>query len=305
MQQGGSVGVCQWSGENTPIEILKLLNPKGYHALYLSQNDNLYELQSVKLRRHGSLFIDQRVSSSNKIHLATKIDPRFLILPYLQKSGTRFCPMDQIIVVEAGEHRVPLKHMQHWKLDEMCDVKDLGEDLILFRYNEDKTKQWLTSKVRKIAAVLRKQKLEREKKNSTTRATGFHLASNTFVAEATTTASTDPSSGIDDTSGEDLAKEDIKSAMDVIFEYVSDDLAAKLMPEFGFTAEDFKSSKQSTTAVKRKADWEEALEIEKETMAYTSGAPKAASAGGGGFGGSSNSKAVAPPSKAAKQALQV
>eukprot|EP01036_Dinobryon_divergens_P045504 gene45504-60803_t len=77
------------------------------------------EIQSVQPRRHGSWFIDQRISSEGSLYLASKFDPRFLILPYLEKESSRFCPLDQII-----GPKIPITGASSWKLEEICDVND-------------------------------------------------------------------------------------------------------------------------------------------------------------------------------------
>ena len=119
----------------------KQLRTRG-RTLFIQWSDEIYELQSVQWRNHGSWFINQRVSSSKSFYLANKIDPRFLLLPYLERAECKgkYSPLSQIVISDGStEPRLPLGNVLRWKMDEMCDVNDkLGDDLILYRYNSDK-----------------------------------------------------------------------------------------------------------------------------------------------------------------------
>lgn len=71
--------------ERTPEMKLKtFLHPKaGIPVLYMVFEDEIHELQAVTPRNYGSWFVNQRVSSDKQLYLSTKMDPRFLCLPYL------------------------------------------------------------------------------------------------------------------------------------------------------------------------------------------------------------------------------
>ena len=132
----------------SPKELLlkELPHPKQFHStgrtVFIQWSNDIYEMQSVQWKNHGSWFINQRVSSRKLFYLASKIDPRFLLLPYLEKAECKgkFSPLSQIIIADGIEApRLPLENVPQWKMDEICDVNDkLGDDLILYRYNSDK-----------------------------------------------------------------------------------------------------------------------------------------------------------------------
>lgn len=120
---------------------------------------NIYELQSMQWRKYCSWFINQRVSSSKLFYVANRIDPRFLLLPFLEKASSNFSPISQILD-SAGSTLASFKdNMKNWKLDEICDINDkFGEDMILYRLNFDKIMVWLKDKINRAAIVLSSQK---------------------------------------------------------------------------------------------------------------------------------------------------
>ena len=55
--------------------------------------------------------------------------------------------------------------------------------------------------------------------------------------------------------------EDTKLSLEIVCEYLSDNMESKLIASFGLSAADFAPVKSSTIGTKRKADWEDALEV--------------------------------------------
>jgi ribonuclease H2 subunit B len=161
------------ASDDNRVVITKFLHPKGFDALYLKRNGNFFEIQNSKPRKYGCWMIDQRMCSSNKIHFATKVDPRFLCLPYFEKSDTRFCPLDQIILAEDGCSKISLEDSSRWKLDDICDVKDLG-DMLYYRFNEGKTIAWLREKVDRTALILMNQRIKTFSRQNTAVSSTFH-----------------------------------------------------------------------------------------------------------------------------------
>jgi hypothetical protein len=90
------------------------LHPKGQPIVYILMGGDICELQVVEPNTHGSWFINQRISSDGKFYLVSKIDPRFLCLPYLEKSGTKYSPLDQIITRTEGCDRIPIEKALTW-----------------------------------------------------------------------------------------------------------------------------------------------------------------------------------------------
>jgi hypothetical protein len=60
--------------------------------------------------------------------------------------------------------------------------------------------------------------------------------------------------------------EDIKLALEIISEYLSDRMESKLLVSYGMTAADFAPAKSSMAGTKRKTDWEDALEVRRSTL---------------------------------------
>jgi ribonuclease H2 subunit B len=160
------------------FSIASLPHPRDGPSLFLLHAGNIYEYQKATPRKLGCFFIDQRISSSPTICVATCVDPRFLVLPFLEANAKgRYSPLDQIITHVEGTQRIPLENISKWKMHECCDVNDkFGDDMILYRYNEEKTVQWLRSKLMRAAAVLRTKRMQRSKTENKASVDTFNLA---------------------------------------------------------------------------------------------------------------------------------
>ena len=174
------------------LQLKSFPHPKGHGMMIIDVNEEFYELQAVQPRKYSSWFINQRVCSSQMIYMATKLDPRFLCLPFLEKSAGKFSPLDQIIYLEEKYARFPFKRAGEWKMHEMCDVNDkLGDDMILYRYNENKVVEWLKSKVDKTAGVLMSQRLAKAQSQNQAFVSGFNVSKQSVVsAKSTSSGST-------------------------------------------------------------------------------------------------------------------
>lgn len=149
------VRLYQHPKDSTPVMCIQL-------------ESDIYELQAASIRKHAAWFINQRVSSSSTIYMANKMDPRFLCLPCFLKSAAQYSPLNQIITAAEGFDRIPLSSISSWKIEEICDVNDqFGSDMILYRYNEEKTLKCLSGKVRRTAQVIAAQRhLKKSQVNS-------------------------------------------------------------------------------------------------------------------------------------------
>ena len=135
----------------------------------------------------------------------------------------------------------------------MCDVNDrLGEDCMLYRYNKEKTLNWLKNKVNRTATVLARQRKRDQLHNQT--------FSSTFVS-----ANSKEVKPVDDV----VLHEDRILALEIISEYLTKTTYQQLLDFSGISESDLvKKDDTSNKANKRKADWEIDLEIEKEMTAY-------------------------------------
>ena len=236
----------------TAFDLITLPHPKGMPIVFVQIAGELMELQSIEPKKRGSWFVNQRVSSSSKVYVATKFDPRFLCLPYLERASAKYSPLDQVVCTNdtAGCSRLPLTRSGQWKLDEVTDVKDLGDDLILFRFNESKTLDWLNNKVRRTAIHFMKQRQQKMDSENVTFVSSFQSSSQATVNSKNSTTETQ------------LAEpnpHDIKTAVQVISDYLSESMTEKLLKLYGLSASDLTDTKNHNS--KRKTDWEADLEV--------------------------------------------
>lgn len=256
-------------------------HPRGYGMMIIDLEDQFYELQSTQPRKFSSWFINQRVSSSQTVYMANIFDPRFLCLPFLEKAGAKYSPLDQIIHMDEKYARFPFQRVSTWKMQDICDVNDkLGDDMILYRYNESKVIDWLKGKVGRTAAAFMKQRLA--KMQNTTFASGFNVSKQS--TGAITTNDGPSCSGTLRLVGGSLhcpmfvihcvaaacckhtadtsSKEDIVMALEVVSDYLTPAMAERLLKAYNMTPADLNTSKAAAAAnLKRKADWEQELEV--------------------------------------------
>lgn len=252
------------------LNVIVLAHPKGdAEVSYLhGHDDTMYELQTICPEKYASFFINNKVSSNTHFFLANKIDMRFLILPYLEKSE-KYSPLDQIVTTHGDCDRMPLplsKLTGSWKLEEMCDMKDLGDDLVLFKYNEEKALSWLQAKVKRTATTIALQRMRREKEDKTLFVAGFDIS----AQQAGNNTNTNKENDENDVSGisknVESNKEDEKIALQIVADYCSVSMATKLVGKYGFASVD--NLTMPIQENKRKADWEVEMEMEKETLAF-------------------------------------
>jgi hypothetical protein len=233
---------------------IQLPDPKtGISVTFLQSGKKLLELQSSELRRHNSFFVNQRVSSDGRFYFGVNYDPRFLILPFLEKNALKFSPLDQIVTVSPNCSRIPLEDCKNWKIDEVADVNDkLGDDMILYRYNLQKVIQWLRKKVENTAKVIMKQRLEEKTSSNIVNSVDFSFQSSKPVnlkEESGNVAEVEPS------------REDLIKAVLIVSDYVTDSASKLLCESFGFSQSDLSDTNTRKSETKRKSDWEEELEV--------------------------------------------
>lgn len=189
---GGSISTHGISAKELILKSFP--HPRGYGMMVIDLEDNMYEVQITQPRKYSSWFINQRVSSGQDLYMANLFDPRYLCLPFLEKSAGKYSPLDQIVFMDAKYARFPFSRASSWKLGEMCDVNDkLGDDMILYRYNERKMLEWLSRKVENTAKALMKQRLSRAQSQNTTFASGFNISKQSTAVVASTTTGADAS----------------------------------------------------------------------------------------------------------------
>jgi len=127
--------------------------------LYSEKDKKLAQMRTLPFS-HRSFFKGNKVIPIDRIDFVTLVDPLFLFLPYFVKCSSMFSPLDQILVDE----EFPEINNQLMKLSEMTNLQHIAnkkeiEDLILWQYDEIKTLEWLTPKVKKVSKVLVSQQI--------------------------------------------------------------------------------------------------------------------------------------------------
>lgn len=228
------------------LKVVVLPHPKDASPIaYLFDSRDLYEFQSIQPRKYGSWFVNQRVLSQNGYFLGSKFNICYLCLPYLRKHGSRFSPIDQILAPLHAYDRLELNQKHYLLLHEVCDVNDeLGEDMILYRYNEGKTLDWLKRRVEATAKTIAQKRIQRAAAQSSSKNFNLSLQSSSVSADIS--------------SKSEVGDEDRILAIQIIADYLEDDLIDKLLGNYKYE-KSLLQSKVSTT--KRKADWELEMEV--------------------------------------------
>ncbi|XP_042350921.1 ribonuclease H2 subunit B isoform X2 [Plectropomus leopardus] len=128
-------------------------------SLYmLSSGDvQLFEVKAFEEDFH-SWFVGQIVQRDGRLLFVTPMDPLYLILPYLIKSGKegKFQPVDQVVMDEefpACSRLLSCKRSLA-SLHHIAEEKEVGA-VKFHRYSQEKTMNWLKKKVEKTATVLK------------------------------------------------------------------------------------------------------------------------------------------------------
>lgn len=84
-------------------------------------DNDILELQVARPRGSelASIFVGQSVQEDGILHMASRVDPLFLLLPILGKHPARWCPLDQMLA-EAGCG--DLLGLQHLDARKICDT---------------------------------------------------------------------------------------------------------------------------------------------------------------------------------------
>lgn len=171
-EQLGDIDISVYSND---INLLTLPHPSNQATLCAVIKGTLYELQSAQLSRNSSWFINQRISSSKNVYFLAKLDIRFLLLPFLEKASGKFSPLDQIVFNITGYSNMPIHVVDRALMEDICDVNDkLGDDMLLYRYNAEKTLAWLKGKVCKASGIAQKQRIKRAQSINPAYSTSFH-----------------------------------------------------------------------------------------------------------------------------------
>ncbi|XP_012539220.1 ribonuclease H2 subunit B [Monomorium pharaonis] len=185
-------------------EIVKLRHPASDKPTIFVFGPGNLTVQEVLIfdEKKRSWFIDDNVKSDGKLYLSTPIDPIFLALPYLRKSQLAQ-PLEQCLWDEDFPDTSRLAQCENLNLSLIADRK--GDDsLQAFKFNEEKSLNWLQKKVEKVAHALKEK--------------GVHVSQG--AVSATYVKSTKYEIGTE--------AEYLKYAHGIVSEYLAEDLSKKL-----------------------------------------------------------------------------
>lgn len=183
------------------FEIVTLPHPStNKPSKYCLSNDRIYEIMTYD-EPCRSWFIGETVKSDASMQIITPVNPLFLILPKLKElCNSRAVPLEDLLS-DDGYDKI-LNTLKN--LDNVADLKG-PKDLKAYKYNETKTLDWLESRVRKLAKVLKDKNIH----------VTSGAASATFITSSI---------------NQDYLDNEfyIKFAHEIISEYLQDDLIALL-----------------------------------------------------------------------------
>ncbi|XP_076120605.1 ribonuclease H2 subunit B isoform X1 [Alosa pseudoharengus] len=210
---------------------VRLRNPAtGNASLYLfgSGDTDLYEVKAFTEDYH-SWFIGQTVQRDGRLLYITPMDPVYLLLPYLQKSGAegKFQPVEQVVKDEEfpGCTRLLSCTRSLESLHHVAEEKEVG-CLKFHRFSQEKTLDWLKKKVERTVDSLRRSSIS----------VGGGVKSSTYIRVKQEEQASD----------EDY----LRYAHGLISEYISEDLSKDLLKHLHLP--ELSSPKQEPPAKKRK-----------------------------------------------------
>eukprot|EP00960_Hanusia_phi_P051723 760969-Hanusia_phi.AAC.2 len=141
-------------------------------ALYLHIDGKVLEVKRAKRNKYSCWFLGDSCAAEGDFFLATRVDPLFLALPFLNKvnfvgwkttlltlllakarnktaeHAGRFCSKDQIFVDDPQDESASILNSVTSQEDiaVLCDVQLVGDDQF-FRLNDDKVLDWMRAKV--------------------------------------------------------------------------------------------------------------------------------------------------------------
>ncbi|KAJ3568865.1 hypothetical protein NP233_g5437 [Leucocoprinus birnbaumii] len=216
-------------------EIPALFLPTESHDDGGEARSQILEMQAVNPVDSRSWFLENEVIADGKLMLVTPVDPVFLLLPILRSiklpndSPGPFRPADDILEEAAlavqeqyrtkKEGQVSSEDVLHFvrlkctkdALKYICDVKDITEDITVYRYSQGRTLEYLRSKV---------ARLSEPKTLEISRSITRGLAKD----------------GLMEDGNEELLKVgQLKAACDLIAHYLSPEIRALLYASYDFT----------------------------------------------------------------------
>jgi ribonuclease H2 subunit B len=137
------------------LNIITIKLPRKTSLFVVGSDGAINELVQFN-ERHRSFFVGELLLSNGMVYIATKIDPLFVFIQYLEQScNDRVEPLEQIL---EGPAEIFIKFLNDSQMKLVADQKG-PDNLKAFKYNEIKTLQWLKKKLNLIQKSLSKQKI--------------------------------------------------------------------------------------------------------------------------------------------------
>ncbi|XP_008432405.1 ribonuclease H2 subunit B isoform X1 [Poecilia reticulata] len=212
-------------------DFVKLRNPSTEEAsLYLlgAGDVQLYEVKAFEEDFH-SWFVGQTVQRDGKLLFVTQMDPLYLILPYMIKSGQegKFQPVDQVVKDDEfpASSRLLRCTRSLTSLHHIAEEKEVGS-LKFHRYSRERTMNWLQKKVERTIAALKKKNI----------CVGEGVKSTTYVRVKS--------------ESDDREEDYLRYAHGLISEYISEELSKALLKHLGL--QELKSPKETEPPSKKR-----------------------------------------------------
>ncbi|XP_065887767.1 ribonuclease H2 subunit B-like [Dysidea avara] len=111
-----------------------------------------------------SWFIGDTVQKDGSLYMCTPVDPLFLLLPYLMKSGKgHYVLLNQMLEDPDYPHVSKLEsYIDDSQLANICDIttSSVVTAGTLYRFNEEKTMKWLQKKIERLVTVLQEEQVD-------------------------------------------------------------------------------------------------------------------------------------------------
>ncbi|XP_013867157.1 ribonuclease H2 subunit B isoform X2 [Austrofundulus limnaeus] len=233
---------------NSDPAFLRMRNPSTDEAsLYVlgSGDLQLYEVKAFEEDFH-SWFVGQTVQRDGRLIFVTPMDPLYLILPYLIKSGRegKFQPVDQVVKDEdfPACSRLLSCTRSLASLHHIAEEKEVGSQKF-HRYSQDRTMDWLKKKVERTVVALKKKNV----------CVGEGVKSTTYVRVK---------------SESDNQEDYLRYAHGLISDYISADLSKALLGHLGLS--ELKSPKETEPPSKKRKLSDKPVEAEEDYTKFNS-----------------------------------
>lgn len=228
---------------------VRLRNPSTDAAsLYMlgSGDVQLYEVKAFEEGFH-SWFVGQTVQRDGRLIFITPMDPLYLILPYLIKSGKegKFQPVDQVVMDEEFPacSRLLSCTSSLASLQHVAEEKEAGS-MKFHRYSQERTMNWLKKKVERTIVALKKTNIS----------VGEGVKSTTYIRVKS--------------EAENQEEDYLRYAHGLISEYISEDLSKALLSHLGLP--ELTSPKETEPPSKKRKLSDNPVEAEEDYTKFNS-----------------------------------